>query len=121
MVLLKPACSTADYIKTSENTPDRQQSKTLLTIDERGSHEKWQSKTLSFLTICDLRSSIVLAFSIAAYLVLKTIIKWALTREYLISLHANRRRSACGSAKSDQRICYKVSLVRLKFRYATCS
>ena len=32
-------CSTADNIKTIENTPDRQQSKTLLTIDERGSDE----------------------------------------------------------------------------------
>ena len=54
----------------------------LLTIDERGSKidrnsvfychlsagDKWQSKTL-FLTILDLCSSIVLTFSIAAYLV----------------------------------------------------
>ena len=119
MVLLKPACSTADNIKTIENTSDRQQSKTLFTIDERGSDENWQSKTLQFLKICDLRSSILLAFSIAAYPVLKTITKWALTREYLISLHANRRRQACASAKYDQRICYKVSLVRLKFQYAS--
>ena len=62
---------------------DRRQSKTLWTIDERGSQisrnrsleivicrqsgDKRQSKTL-FLTILDLRSSIVLTFSIAAYL-----------------------------------------------------
>ena len=57
-------------------TPGRRQSKKLSTIDERGSKidrnsfsiaicrqcgDKWQSKTL-FLTIFDLRSSIVLAF-----------------------------------------------------------
>ena len=61
-------------------TPDRRQSKTLLTIDERDRKsleamfsidicrqlgDKWQSETL-FLTIIDLRSSIVLTFSIAA-------------------------------------------------------
>ena len=62
------------------NTPSRRQSKLLFTIDERGSKiarnsvfdchchtgDKWQSKTL-FLTTFDLRSSIVLAFSIATY------------------------------------------------------
>ena len=63
------------------NTPGRRQSKALSTIDESGSKsietvfsivicrqcgDKWQSKTL-FITICDLRSSIVLTFSIAAY------------------------------------------------------
>ena len=57
------------------------QLKTLLTIDEHGpksleivfliaicrqSGDKWQLKTL-FLTIFDLRSSIVLTFSIAIY------------------------------------------------------
>ena len=60
-------------------TPDRRQSKTLSTITDqksletefsivicRQSGDKWQSKTL-FLTIFYLRSSIVLAFSIAAY------------------------------------------------------
>ena len=62
-------------------TPGRRQSKTLSTIDERGSKidrnsvfdchlsptgDKWQSKTL-FLLIFDLRSSKVLAFTIAAY------------------------------------------------------
>ena len=61
-------------------TPGRRQSKTLSTIDERGSKIdrisvfdfhlspvwQWQLKTL-FLTVFDLRSSIVLAFSIAAY------------------------------------------------------
>ena len=61
-------------------TPDRRQSKTLLTIYKdqisletvfliaicRQSGDKWQSKTL-FLTIFDLRLSIVLTFSIAAY------------------------------------------------------
>ena len=57
---------------SGENTPDRRQLKTVLTIDEIGS--KWletvlnykQSKPL-FLTIFDLRSQIVLTFSIAAY------------------------------------------------------
>ena len=62
-------------------TPGRRRSKTLLTIDERGSKisktllsiaicrqscDKWQLKSL-FLTIFDLRSSMVLTFSIAAY------------------------------------------------------
>ena len=66
------------------NTPDRRQLKTLL-IDEHGPRlleivfliaicrqlgDKWQSKT-QFLTIFDLRSSLVLSivsmFSIAAY------------------------------------------------------
>ena len=63
-------------------TPDRRQSKTFSTIDERGSKnaietvfsiaicrlsgDKWQSKTL-FLTSFDLRSSIVLTFLITAY------------------------------------------------------
>ena len=62
-------------------TPGRRQSKTLLTIDERGSKiarnsifdchlspigDKWQSKTL-FRTIFYLRSTIVSAFTIAAY------------------------------------------------------
>ena len=57
------------------NTPDRRQSKTILTIDERDQKsleamfspvgDKWQSNTL-FLTIIDLRSSIVLTFSIVA-------------------------------------------------------
>ena len=62
-------------------TSDRRQSKMLLTIDERGPKsletvfsivigrqfgDKWQSKTL-FLTIFDLRSSIVLAYPITAY------------------------------------------------------
>ena len=61
--------------------PDRRQAKTLLTIDEQGSKiarnsvsisicrqsgDKWQSITL-FLMIFDLRSSIVLMFSIVAY------------------------------------------------------
>ena len=61
--------------------PGRRQSKTLSTIGEHGSKidrnsvfdchlspvsDKWQSKTL-FLLIFDLSSSIVLAFSIAAY------------------------------------------------------
>ena len=56
------------------NTPDRRQSKTLLTIEERGSKiarkvfsisicrptgDKWQSEAL-FLTFYDLRASIVL-------------------------------------------------------------
>ena len=60
------------------STPGRRQSKTLLTIDERGSKspetvfsiaicrqsgDKWQSKTL-FLTNFDLRSSIVLTFTL---------------------------------------------------------
>ena len=57
-------------------TPDRWQSKTFLTNDERGSKfarnsvsgDKWQSKTL-FLTIFYPRSSILLTFSIVAYLV----------------------------------------------------
>ena len=62
-------------------TPDRRQSKTLITIDERRSKiartsvfdrcmsqscHKWQSKTL-FLTIFYLCSSIVLTFLIDAY------------------------------------------------------
>ena len=62
-------------------TSGKRQSKTLLTIDERRSNllekvfsiaicrqlgDKWQSKTL-FLAIFDLRSSIVLTFSIATY------------------------------------------------------
>ena len=65
-------------------TPYRRQSKTLLTIDERGSKiarysffiaicrptgDEWHSKTL-FLTIFDQRSSIVLTFYIAPYRVL---------------------------------------------------
>ena len=69
-----------------ETTPGRGQSKTLLTIDKHGlkiaiktlfsiaicrqSGDKWQSKTL-FLKILDLRSSIVLTFSIATYPVWK--------------------------------------------------
>ena len=63
------------------HTANRRQSKTILTIDERGSKsletlfsiaicrhlgDKWQSKTL-FLAILYLRSSIVLTFSIVAY------------------------------------------------------
>ena len=58
------------------NTPGRRQSNTLSTIDVREKvfsiaicrriGDKWQAKTL-FLSIFDLRSSIVLAFSIAAY------------------------------------------------------
>ena len=62
-----------DKIRCSTRTPDRQQSKTLLTIDERGqklletvSGSKLQSKTL-FLTMYHLRSSIVLSFSIATH------------------------------------------------------
>ena len=61
-------------------TPDRRQSKTFLTIDDdrnsietvfliaicRQSGDKWQSKTL-FPIIFDLRSAIILTFSIAAY------------------------------------------------------
>ena len=62
-------------------TPDRRQSKTLLTIDERGSKiarnkildchfrqsgEELQSGTL-FLTILNLRSSLVFTFLIATY------------------------------------------------------
>ena len=64
-------------------TPERRQSKTLVhvAIDEHGSKsleivfsiaicrlsgDKWQSKIL-FLTIFDLRSSVLLTFSIAAY------------------------------------------------------
>ena len=79
------------YFKFLMSTPGRRQSKTLSTIDERGSKidrnsvfdcflspvwrqkaienntgDKRQSKTL-FLTIFDLRSSIALAFSIATY------------------------------------------------------
>ena len=71
------------YVEVSRAmiTPDRRQSKTLSTIVEHGSKsletvfsiaicrqygDKWQSKTL-FLLIFDLRSSIVLEFSIAAY------------------------------------------------------
>ena len=69
------------FMHTSIDTPSRRQSKTLSTIEERGSKsietvfsiaicrqcgDKWQSKTL-FLTIFGLRSSIVLTFSIAAY------------------------------------------------------
>ena len=68
-------------ISISYITPGRQQSKTLSTINKCVSKtdrnsvldchlstvgDKWQSKTL-FLLIFDLRSSIVLAFSIAAY------------------------------------------------------
>ena len=64
---------------TTENiTPGRRQSKTLSTINERGSKvdsnsvfddlgDKWQSKTLLFIINFDLRSSIVCAFSIASY------------------------------------------------------
>ena len=67
------------YFDVNFNTPDRQ-SKTFLTIDERGKKiarhnvfdchlspvgRQWQSKTM-FLTIFDLRSSMVLTFSIAA-------------------------------------------------------
>ena len=62
-------------------TPGRRQSKTLSTIDERGSKidtngvfdchlsPVWRRMAIEnlFLTIFDLRSSIVLAFSIAAY------------------------------------------------------
>ena len=50
-------------------TPGRRQSKTLLTIDERGSKIARNSvfDRKQFLTIFDLRLSIVLAFSIAAY------------------------------------------------------
>ena len=76
-------------------TPDRRQSKTISTIDERGSKidrnsvfdchlsrlmaientgDKCQSKTL-FLLIFDLRSSVVLAFSIAAYPVCRCALK----------------------------------------------
>ena len=54
-----------------QTTPDRRQSKILLTIDERESKiaktgDKWQSKTL-FLNVFDLRTSIALTFSNAAY------------------------------------------------------
>ena len=74
---LKPGCSATDTIYKS----DRRQSKTLLKSTNaeqkstetvfsiaicRQSGDKWQSKTL-LLTIFDLRSSIVLTFSIAAY------------------------------------------------------
>ena len=67
--------------KITRNSVFDKQSKTLLTIDERGSKisrnsvsiaichqtgDKWQSKTL-FLTNFDLRSTVVLTFSIAAY------------------------------------------------------
>ena len=66
----------------SINTPDRQQSKTLIlstNVDQRlletefsiavchPTGNKWQLKTL-FLAICDPRSLIIRAFSIAAYL-----------------------------------------------------
>ena len=65
----------------AKNTPERRQSKTLLTIDERGSKtletvfsiaicrqsgDKLQSKTM-FVKIFGSRSSIVLTFSIAVY------------------------------------------------------
>ena len=68
-------------LKNTFTTPETRQSKTLLTIDERRSKsletvftiaicrkmgDKWQSKT-RFLAIFDLRSSIILTFSIAAY------------------------------------------------------
>ena len=50
------------------NISDRPQSKTLLTIDERGKKSlKTMFSTALFLTIFDLRSSIVLTFDIAAY------------------------------------------------------
>ena len=59
-------------------TPDRRQPKTLFTIDERGSKtarngvfvyrlSPTNDKRKLFLTIFDLRSSIVLTSSIAAY------------------------------------------------------
>ena len=58
-------------------TPGRRQSKTLLAIDERGSkiarnsvfdcHLATNDNRILFLAIFDLRSSIALAFSIAAY------------------------------------------------------
>ena len=66
-------------VKRSDNTPGRWRSKTQSTKADQKSIEtvfliaicgqcgdKWQSKTL-FLVIFDLLSSIVLAFSIAAY------------------------------------------------------
>ena len=46
-------------------TPDRRQSKTLLTIEEQD--KKWLETVLLFLTIFDLHSSIVLTLFIAAY------------------------------------------------------
>ena len=79
--LLQSFARWSAWIVCYNYTPGRRQLKTLSTIDECGSKlietvfliaicrqcgDKWQLKTL-FLTIFDLRSSIVLAISTAAY------------------------------------------------------
>ena len=51
-----------------DTTPDRRQSKTILTIDEQGSKlDRNSVLDCLFLVIFDLRSTIVLTFSISAY------------------------------------------------------
>ena len=100
-----------DWFLVYVYTSCRRQSKTLFTIDERSSKpleavfsiaicrqsgDKWQSKTMFLTTIFDLRSAIVLTFSIAAYSVWCMPYFW-LRRKNTILLHENYKGSLISS------------------------